>query len=130
MTADELTAPLGQTPRKRGRKFLVPIPHVVAGAFALFLGIFVLWAIAGDDPFGGEPRATAPVDLRAATAAKQPETPAAPESAPNPQTPPRYKGSASGSAAPEKNSPASAPPSLSTSLPPGPPPNTKNHNDH
>jgi uncharacterized protein len=125
MTADELSAPLGQTPRKRRRKFPVPIPHVIAGALALFLGIFVLWAIAGDDPFGGEPTATAPVDLRALTAAKKPETPAAPETTGNPQGPPRNDGPALGSAAPEKNAPASAPANLPASLPPSPPPNTK-----
>jgi uncharacterized protein len=129
MTADELSAPLGQTPRRQRRKFPVAIPHVIAGALALFLGIFVLWAIIGDDPFGGEPTATAPIDLRATTAAKKPETPAALETTGNPQGPPRYDGSASGSAAPEKNASASAPPSLPpslpASLPPTPPPNTK-----
>lgn len=110
MIADELSAPLGQTPRKRRRKFPIAIPHVIAGVLALFLGTFVLWAILGDDPFGGEPTATAPVDLRAATAAKKPDTPAAPESAANPQGPHRYDGPAPGSASPEKNAPTIAPP--------------------
>jgi len=75
MTADELSAPLGQAPRKPRRKFPIAIPHAVAGLLALFLGTFVLWAIVGDDPFGGEPTATAPVDLRAVAAAKKADTP-------------------------------------------------------
>jgi hypothetical protein len=77
---------------------------------ALFLGTFVLWAIVGNDPFGGEPMVTAPVDLRAVTAAKKPDAPGAPESAANPQVPHRYDGPASGSASPEKSAPASASP--------------------
>lgn len=68
MTADELSAPLGQMPRKQRRKFPIAVPHVIAGALALFLGTFVLWTIVGDDPFGGEPTVAAPVDLRAAAA--------------------------------------------------------------
>ena len=110
MTADELSAPLGQAPRKPRRKFPIAIPHAVAGLLALFLGTFVLWAIVGDDPFGGEPMLTAPVDLRAVTAAKKPDAPGAPESAANPQGPHRYDGPASGSASPEKNAPATQPP--------------------
>jgi hypothetical protein len=110
MTADELSAPLGQTPRRRPRKFPIAIPHAIAGVLALFLGTFVLWAIVGDDPFGGEPMVTAPVDLRAVTAAKKPDAPGAPESAANPQGPHRYDGPASGSASPGKSAPASAPP--------------------
>ena len=94
MTADELSAPLGQTPRKQRRKFPIAVPHVIAGALALFLGTFVLWTIVGDDPFGGEPMITAPVDLRAAAAAKKPAPPAAAENAANPQGPPRYDGPA------------------------------------
>jgi hypothetical protein len=54
MTADELSAPLGQMPRKQRRKFPIAVPNVIAGALALFLGTFVLWTIVGDDPFGGE----------------------------------------------------------------------------
>ena len=102
MTADELSAPLGQTPRKQRRKFPIAVPHVIAGALALFLGTFVLWAIVGDDPFGGEPMVTAPVDLRAAAAVKKPDPPAAPENAANPQGPHRYDGPAPASAPPEK----------------------------
>jgi polysaccharide deacetylase 2 family uncharacterized protein YibQ len=114
MTADELSAPLGQMPRKQRRKFPIAVPHVIAGALALFLGTFVLWTIVGDDPFGGEPMVTAPVDLRAAAAVKKPEPLAAPENAANPQGPHRYDGPAPASAPPEKNAPANPPPNTKT----------------
>lgn len=73
MTADDLSAPLGQRKVKRVRKFPVPIPHVLAAALALFLGVFVVWAIVGDDPFGGEPMVAVPVDLHAAVAGNKSE---------------------------------------------------------
>jgi uncharacterized protein len=113
MTADELSAPLGQTLRKPRRKFPIAAPHVIAGALALFLGTFVLWAIVADDPFGGEPMATAPVDLRAA-ALKKPDAPAAPDSAATLQGPQRYDGPAPAAAAPEKNMPATPPANTKT----------------
>src|ERR1700746_966357 len=113
MTADELSAPLGQAPRKPRRKFPIAIPHAVAGFLALFLGTFVLWAIVGDDPFGGEPTATAPVELRA-VAVKKPDTPTPPESAANPQDPRRYDGPALAAAPPEKSTPATPPANTKT----------------
>jgi hypothetical protein len=106
MTADDLSAPLGQEPRKRRRKFPIAMPHAIAGALALFLGTFVLWAIVGDNPYGGEPMVTAPVDLRAAAAAKKSEAPPATESAANAQGPRRYDGPLPASAPAEKSAPA------------------------
>jgi uncharacterized protein len=85
MTADDLSAPLGQHKVKRARKFPVPIAYIIAAPLALFLGVFVVWAIVGDDPFGGEPMVAVPVDLHAATADKKSEAamaPQAPASAP------------------------------------------------
>lgn len=61
MAADDLSAPLGQRPRQRRRTIRVPVPQIIAGTLALFLGVFVLWAAVGDDPFGGEPIAVAPI---------------------------------------------------------------------
>ncbi len=61
MTADDLNAPLGQHERKRRRKFPVPIPQAIAAALALFVGVFVAWAVIGDDPFGGEPMVAVPI---------------------------------------------------------------------
>ena len=54
MTADDLSAPLGQQQAKRRRRFPIAVPHVIAAALAAFFGVFVIWAIVGDDPFGGE----------------------------------------------------------------------------
>ncbi len=82
MTADDLSAPLGQGPLKRRRKFPVAIPQVIAAALAIFLGVFVLWAIIGDDPFGGEPMVAVPVDLHAAMMPKKSEQASAPDTAP------------------------------------------------
>jgi uncharacterized protein len=82
MTADDLTAPLGQHEVKRARKFAVPIPQVAGAVLALFLGVFVVWAIVGDDPFGGEPMVAVPVDLHGAIADKKSEAAMPPQTAP------------------------------------------------
>ncbi len=42
------------------------MPQIVAGALALFLAVFVLWAVVADDPFGGEPMAVVPANLKIA----------------------------------------------------------------
>jgi polysaccharide deacetylase 2 family uncharacterized protein YibQ len=70
MTTDDLSAPLGQRRSRRRPAIRVPVPYVIAGALALFVGIFVLWAAIGDDPLGGEPMAVAPTHLPAAASAK------------------------------------------------------------
>jgi uncharacterized protein len=64
MTADDLTAPLRRRLRPQsGLK--IPITPIIIGVLALFLAVFVLWAIVADDPFGGEPVALVRTDLRA-----------------------------------------------------------------
>ncbi len=55
MAVDDLSAPLGRKPQRRGTSIRVPVPQIIAGALGLFLGVFVLWAAVGDDPFGGQP---------------------------------------------------------------------------
>ena len=65
MTADDLTAPLGRQPKKPRRTIALPIPQIIAGVLALFLGVFVLWAVS-DDPFGGEPMAVVSANLHVA----------------------------------------------------------------
>jgi polysaccharide deacetylase 2 family uncharacterized protein YibQ len=77
MTADDLSAPLGRQPKKRRRSINIPVPQIIAGTLALFLGTFVLWAVVADDPFGGEPMAVIPANLR--IAAKAPDPAAAPK---------------------------------------------------
>ena len=64
MSVDDLTAPLGGEPKKRGRTIKIPVPQIIAGALATFLGLFVLWAVVADDPYGGEPLAVVPANLR------------------------------------------------------------------
>ncbi len=66
MATDDLTAPLGREPKKRRRTIKIPVPQIIAGALALFLGIFVLWAVVADDPFGGEPMAVVPANIQVA----------------------------------------------------------------
>jgi uncharacterized protein len=63
MTADDLTAPLRQRPKKYS-KIKIPVTPLITGGLALFLAVFVLWAIVADDPFGGEPMAVVRADLR------------------------------------------------------------------
>src|SRR5580704_9212307 len=82
MTADDLSAPLGLAPRRRRHKIDLPVPKIIAGALALFLGAFVLWAVVADDPFGGEPIAVVPANLQ--LAAKPPGASGAPAPAPPP----------------------------------------------
>lgn len=70
MADDDLNAPLGQGRRSRRARFRIPVAPIVAGALALFLGVFALWAVLVDDPFGGEPVAVAPIHVQAAAPAK------------------------------------------------------------
>ncbi len=106
MTADDLSAPLGRQPAKRRRRVQIPVPHVIAGALALFLGVFVLWAIVGDDPFGGEPMVAVPIDLHAATAAKKSDVADVPAvSSSQSPGPGRYDGPAPGTAPPGQGAP-------------------------
>ena len=79
MTVDDLTAPLRRRLKSQsGLK--VPITPIIIGALALFLAVFVLWAIVADDPFGGEPVAVVRADLHAV--AKAGPTPGVVSSAP------------------------------------------------
>src|SRR5665213_143230 len=70
MATDDLSAPLGQHRKKRRASIRLPIPQIIAGTLALFLGIFVLWAVISENPFGGEPVAVVPINLQPATPAK------------------------------------------------------------
>ena len=79
MTTNDLTAPLGQGPRNRRLAVNVPAAQIIAVALGLFLGLFVLWAVVGRDPSGGEPVAVAPADLRIAK--KAPELVSVPQAA-------------------------------------------------
>jgi uncharacterized protein len=76
MTTDDLSAPLGLQPKRRRRKIKIPVSQIIAGALALFLGVFVLWAVVADDPFGGESIAVVPANLQ--LAAKPADAPGSP----------------------------------------------------
>ncbi|MGN6461440.1 MAG: hypothetical protein ACTHLY_09530, partial [Pseudolabrys sp.] len=62
---DDLSAPLGQNrPRRAAARWLgklglnrIPVTpmQAVAGALGLAVGAVALWAVAVDDPLGGEP---------------------------------------------------------------------------
>jgi uncharacterized protein len=70
MTADDLNAPLGQQLRKRRIKIPITTSQVMAAVLALFLGVFVVWAAVGNNPFGGEPIVVVPINLHPGPAAK------------------------------------------------------------
>ena len=48
----------------------------IAGVLALFLGVFLVWAVIADDPLGREPRAIVPAypQIAAKTPAAPPQT--------------------------------------------------------
>ena len=99
MTADDLSAPLGQDAKRRRRfpgAILRTLPLVIGAALAIFLGVFVLWAVVGDDPFGGEPMVAVPIDLHGAMAPKKSAMAAAPETPTVTPGPGRYDGPGSG----------------------------------
>jgi len=98
MTADDLTAPLGRQPKKRRHVIKLPVPQIIAGALAAFLALFVLWAVVAEDPFGGEPMAVVPANLR--VAANPPESQPAPNPAVAAEAAPRRDGSTTAPAAP------------------------------
>ena len=95
MTADDLNAPLGQQLRKRRLSVPITTSQVMAAVLTLFLGVFVVWAVVGSNPFGGEPIAVVPINLHPGPAAKtadgqvppkvvavNPDAPAASQAAP------------------------------------------------
>jgi uncharacterized protein len=89
MTADDdLSAPLGQeTKRRRGPSatIIASTPPAIEVVLALFVGVFVLWALIAENPYGGEPMVVAEVSPHAAMAPRvvtgpvARETPSTPE---------------------------------------------------
>jgi uncharacterized protein len=70
MTADDLNAPLGQHLRKRRLSIPITTSQVMAAVLTLFLGVFVVWAAVGNNPFGGEPIVVVPINLHPGPTAK------------------------------------------------------------
>jgi uncharacterized protein len=61
---DELTAPLGRTQRKSRLLIIRPAAlPIAAGALGSFAALVLGWTLFADAPFGGEPMASASVDL-------------------------------------------------------------------
>ena len=67
MTADDLSAPLGQSKSRQSR---LRVPRVlaptIAGVLTLLLLFFAGWVLLVDDPFGGEPMAVVAAHMAAA----------------------------------------------------------------
>ena len=95
MTADDLNAPLGQQLRKRRLSIPITTSQIMAAVLTLFLGVFVVWAVVVNNPFGGEPIVVVPINLHPGPAAKtadgqappkvvaiNPDAPAAAQAAP------------------------------------------------
>jgi uncharacterized protein len=74
MTTDDINAPLGQGQKKRRITIPISTSQVLCGALGLFFGVFVLWATFGNNPFGGEPVAVAPINTKTAQAANSTPT--------------------------------------------------------
>jgi hypothetical protein len=71
VTADDLSAPLGQTkPPRRHRAAALMAPWLALAALSAFALVLAGWAMLADDPLGGEPVAT--VRLEAAFAGPPP----------------------------------------------------------
>jgi uncharacterized protein len=78
VTADDLSAPLGQS-KSRPSRLRVPrvLAPTLAGVLALMLLFFAGWVLLVDDPFGGEPRAVIAAHMAAAPARETSPEPAA-----------------------------------------------------
>lgn len=113
MSMDDLTAPLGRRLKKRRRAVKLPVPQIIAGALAAFLGAFVLWAVVADDPYGGEPWGVVPANLRIATKTSD-VTAAAPPNPPTAVPAQNSRQSTQSNAAPAPEAPAAPPPNTTT----------------
>ena len=105
MTVDDLTAPLRRR-LKPPSGLKIPATPLIIGALALFLAVFVLWAIVADDPFGGEPIAVVRADLPAVAktgpmAGPTPGVISSPPAQPQPAQPNKDAAAASASAGAE-----------------------------
>jgi uncharacterized protein len=115
VATDDLSAPLGQnnTNTKKPRIVLaIAVPQILAGAMALFVLVFIGWALIGHDPLGGEPKAV--------VAANPPIPNANPDGTLNSvgQGPNRYDGPVPGQAA--KTNPPVTPNNSNTPTQPAP----------
>ena len=113
MTSDDLSAPLGQRKSKSRRRPAIPVPQLIAAALALFLGVFVVWAVVVDNPYGGEPMVAVPIDLHIA-ATKKPDAAAPSGQAGAAQPPGREDGKSAVAMAPAQPAAAAQAPAANT----------------
>jgi polysaccharide deacetylase 2 family uncharacterized protein YibQ len=98
VSTDELSTPLGRKPvRKRGFRLPFSAVQAMAVAFALFLGLFLFYAMFRENPMGGEPVARVairPEQLadKAAAPAESKDKPAKSETAPKVAAPVEVEG--------------------------------------
>jgi polysaccharide deacetylase 2 family uncharacterized protein YibQ len=58
VSTDDLNTPLGVTPKKKKKRFVLPpglVSRVVAGVLGLCVAVLAGWILFVDEPFGGEP---------------------------------------------------------------------------
>jgi uncharacterized protein len=111
MTADDLSAPLGRETKRRGglsTAIIASLPSVLLIALATFVGVFVLWAVIADNPYGGEPTAVVTVTPYAGTTPRVVGGPAARERPAAPD--PAAQASALRDVVPEASTTLTAPP--------------------
>jgi uncharacterized protein len=108
MTVDDLSAPLGQQQQKPRRAIPVTASQLIVAALALFLGLFVVWAVVANDPFGGEPMAVVSANMAPATTARTADVQKPTDAAGGPGSIDRYDGPGA-STAPSPAAPALAP---------------------
>ena len=65
---DDLDTPLSLPKGPRRKRFPISAQHVLVGILGSFLTVFAVWTVTVEDPYGGEPIATASIPVR--TAAK------------------------------------------------------------
>jgi uncharacterized protein len=106
---DDLSAPLGQQQKKPRRAMPITVSHVLVGALSLFFGLFALWAVVANDPFGGEPIAVVPANLHPPTAAKTADVRGLPGAAGGPGSVDRYDGPTATPSSPSQAAPTPAP---------------------
>ena len=110
MTTDDLTAPLGRELKKRRRRIKIPVLPIITSVLAVFLAVFVLWTFVADNPFGGEPMAVVPANIKVAARPSVSSSGPPPSVATEPDQQPSHDAQAMASAA--------------AAVPPAAPPNT------
>ena len=82
---DDLSKPLGQAPKGKKKRLVIPIPLVtraIAGVLALCVAVVAGWILCVDDPAGGEPMVIVSADTRTASQTAKPGEPASPAKPP------------------------------------------------